>query len=56
MGCKGAACSSAEGRSKGTLLPISTYSIGSLLAGGTTPGEALAMRLSEAAGFGACMR
>ena len=24
MGCKGAACSSAEGRSKGTLLPIST--------------------------------
>jgi len=26
MGCKGAACSNAEGRSKGTLLPISTCS------------------------------
>ncbi len=26
MGCKSAACSSAEGRSKGTLLPISTCS------------------------------
>ena len=30
MGCKGAACSSAEGKSKGTLLPMSTCSKGQL--------------------------